>query len=603
MIVRVSSVVSAAVLVLVAFLAIVRDHPAAEHTRAFREEDKAARAVLAALRAPPSTTSTTTSTPPAWDDVMKLVGERKVWVTVHDHGGAARKTMALDEARAQVGAQVGAAGAAGALAEGAVLQVDVAIDAPAAVGIAGPLTLGIDPGLDGVTLPSGEVIPPGVLLARGLDRAELGRMIADEGARLGVRTYALVETAAGPKRLLLGALFPEPEVDPARLLHAASLGGIYLAAHVNDNRRFDYEIDASTGKPSTGYNAVRHAGTAYAMVQLYRQQIAHARSLMDGTSPPNAEVIEGANKAVAWLLEKTRDDPTDATRAFQVDGKKIKLGGGALTLMAFVERLQVESPPPAPAVEEKAAKLARYLISQQDEDGRFTSYYAPSEKYQADARDSIYYPGEAVLALARYAALDVKRGRAADAERWRAAAEKGARFLVDERHKALGVRVRMPVDAWLLLAIELLDRTGKYADDDALLVHADRITNQIIREQYLDEDVPLPMRGARADRDFGSLVSTGSRMEALAAASALEARHRPKEMRVRRAAIANAAYGMRFQFHEDRMFLTHPAAKALGGVPNSLDDPRVRIDGVQHNMSGWMLLAAVLAQRDVKDLP
>ncbi len=572
-------------LVLSAAIVIVRDHPAAEHTTAFRDEDQAARALLAAVRA---------NDAKALDDARTLVGDRGAWVTVHDDG--VRRTVPLAKASE----------IASTLAADDVVQVDIGIGAPlAASWIASwiaPFALGVDPGLDGVTLPSGDVVPPGVLLARGLSRSKLARFVLDEKATLGVRTYALVETSSGtsaptaearvPKRLLLGALLPEPLVNDARLVHAASLGGTYLAAHTKRDNRFDYEIDASTGKASSGYNAVRHAGTTYAMLQLHRQQ-----ALLGKVDPA---VLHAADQGLAWLLDKTITDPSDASRAFQADGKKIKLGGGALTLMAFVERLHITSPPAPAEMETKAAQLARYLLSQQDSEGRFASYYAPSAAYEADARDSIYYPGEAALALARYAALQVSRDR--DGSTYRAAAERGARFLVDERHHALGVRVRMPVDAWLLLAIELLDRSASpngYGSEDTLLVHADRIARQIMREQYVEDRVPLPMRGARADTDFGSLVSTGSRMEALAAAAALETRHAPSESRARKAAIANAAYGMRFQFDEHRLFLTTPSARALGGVPNSVTDPRIRIDGVQHNMSGWLLLGAVLAAREL----
>lgn len=570
-------------LVLSATIVVLRDHPAAEHTRSFRDEDKAARALLAAVRANDAA---------ALDAAQKLLGDRLAWITVHAAG--ARRTVPVKDAT-QIAAR---------LDDDHVLQVDVAIRAPAGVSLLGPFALGVDPGLDGVTLPSGDVVPPGVLLARGLSRGKLAHFVLQEKAKLGVRTYALVETsddgAIVPKRLLLGALLPEAPVDDGRLVRAASLGGTFLAAHTKANNRFDYEIDASNGKVGPGYNAVRHAGTTYALLQLHRQQLLLAKN--GGVSGVvDTAVLEAADRALSWLLDKTVTDPTDPTRAFQADGKKIKLGGGALTLMAFVERLHVTSRAPHPDMEEKAAQLARYLVSQQDEEGRFASYYAPSAAYEADARDSIYYPGEAALALARYAALETSRGR--DGSTWRAAAERGARFLVDDRHTALGVRVRMPVDAWLLLAIELLDRSapgGKgYAAGDALLVHADRITRQIMREQYIEASVPLPMRGARADTDFGSLVSTGSRMEALAAAAALEKRHAPSQSRVRKAAIANAAYGMRFQFDEDRLFLTAPSARALGGVPNSVTDPRIRIDGVQHNMSGWLLLAAVLAGREL----
>lgn len=599
-------------LVVSAALVVVRDHAAAEHTRSFRDEDQAARALLVALRTPPATPARQA----ALDEAKKLLGDRAAWVTVHDDG--AHRTLPIAKWTELTTA----------MDDDAVLQVDVAIAAPAAVSLMGPFALGVDPGLDGVTLQSGDVVLPGVLLARGLSRGKLAQYVLAEGATLGVRTYALVETriddTRAPKRLLLGALLPEPIVDDARLLHAASLGGAYLAAHTKRDGRYEYEMDAATGKASGGYNAVRHAGTTYALLQLHRQRALRAPApagvvapadvvapaLAPALAPAPADVIDpaaldasviaAADQGLAWLLDKTITDPSDPSRAFQLDGKKVKLGGGALTLMAFVERLHITTPRPHADVETKAAQLARYLLSQQNDEGRFASYYAPSAAYEADARDSIYYPGEAVLALARYAALLTKRGQ--DGAAYRAAAEKGARFLIDERHSALGVRVRMPVDAWLLLAIELLDRSAGangYGAEDTLLVHADRIASQIMREQYVEDRVPLPMRGARADTDFGSLVSTGSRMEALAAASAIEKRHAPSEHRARRAAIANAAYGMRFQFNEERMFLTSPSARALGGVPNSVTDPRIRIDGVQHNMSGWLLLGAVLAGREL----
>lgn len=550
-------------------LVVVRDHPAPEHTRAFAEEDKAARALLAAARGKGTL-----------DAARALLGGRRAWITVHAPEVAGDRTLAIaDVASLTAGADD-------------VLQVDVEIAAPLGASITGParagLDIGLDAGLDGAVLPNGAVRTPAWFLERGYERTKLGAFFAAEGATV-LRSYALVETRSGPKRLLLGTLLPEANVDGPRLLAAAALGGSYLAAHQKPDGRYHYEIDASSGQESRGYNAVRHAGATYALLQLHRQRA-------------DAALLAAADRSLAWLVDGTRDDPRDPHRAFLDDGKKVKLGGSALTLLAMVERLRIADPPPG--LRESADKLARFLVAQQDDDGRFASYATPSAAYQPDERDSIYYPGEAVLALARY---DVVAGDRSHF--WRATAEKGARYLVNDRHRALGIRVRMPVDAWLLLAIELLDRPatplhggaaakGRLADDDELLVHGQRITRQIMREMHVAADVPLPMRGARADRDFGSLISTGSRMEALAAAAAIEARREPSSQRVRQAAIANAAYGMRFQFDEDRLFLTSARARALGGVPTSVTDPRVRIDGVQHNLSGWLLLAAVLEKRE-----
>lgn len=560
---RLALAVAVALACLLGALWIVRGHPAPEHTLAFREEDEAARAVLDAVRGRGTHAR-----------ALELLAGRPAWITVHD--GTRDHDAALpvaDAASLDVG-------------PGDVLQVDVAIDPPFAADVTGPAGLGLDPGLDGAVTRDGEVRLPSWFLEHGTSRRKLARFFDEQDARV-LRTYAVVETRTGPRRLLLGALLPEEGVDGARLMRAASSGGAYLARHTRPDGTFDYQVDASGGQASSGYNAVRHAGATYALLQLYRQQAAAGLA-------PDADVLRAAEQGLRWLVAHTRDDDADPTRAYLLEGNKIKLGGSALALMAMVERLRL--PDASPEIAATAAKLARHLVSQQDARGRFASYYTPDDAHYADDRDSIYYPGEAVLALARYDLV------AADpAHRWRAAAEAGARFLVDERHTALGVRVRTPVDAWLVLAVEQLDRTapgGGYDDDDTLLRAVDLVTGTIAREGYRAGEVPEPMVGARVDVDFSSLISVGSRMEALGAAAALEARRAPSERRVRDAATANAAFGMRYQFDEDRLFLTADAARALGGVPTRCTDPRVRIDGVQHNLSGWLLLAAVLDGRE-----
>src|SRR5688500_18072843 len=96
-------------LVLSAAIVVLRDHPAAEHTRSFREEDKAARALLVALRSGDAK---------ALDDAKKLLGDRNAWITVHDRG--AHRTVAT----------ANAADIARTLDADDVVQVDVGLRAP-----------------------------------------------------------------------------------------------------------------------------------------------------------------------------------------------------------------------------------------------------------------------------------------------------------------------------------------------------------------------------------------------------------------------------------------------------------------------------------------
>lgn len=59
------------------------------------------------------------------------------------------------------------------------------------------------------------------------------------------------------------------EFSRDELLRTASAGGRYLVGAVDSKGRFRYSYWPSTGKTSSSYNILRHAGTVYAMLELY----------------------------------------------------------------------------------------------------------------------------------------------------------------------------------------------------------------------------------------------------------------------------------------------------------------------------------------------
>src|SRR5262249_5494752 len=104
--------------------------------------------------------------------------------------------------------------------------------------------------------------------------------------------------------------------------------------------------------------------------------------------------------------------------------------------------------------------LGRFLVFMQRPDGSFNSTYNPTTG-PTNRFDSLYYPGDALLALAELAAWDH------DA-RWREAALRGIRFLATSRAGQSDV----PSDNWALVATqELLEQGGVDDRDRELLLH------------------------------------------------------------------------------------------------------------------------------------
>src|SRR6185503_18126721 len=109
--------------------------------------------------------------------------------------------------------------------------------------------------------------------------------------------------------------------------------------------------------------------------------------------------------------------------------------------------------------------LGRFLVFMQRPDGSFNSTYnastGPTNRF-----DSLYYPGEAILALAQLAAWDHEA-------RWRDAAMRGIRYLATSRAGQSDV----PSDNWALVATQELLEQGSADDRDRelLLRHAAKI--------------------------------------------------------------------------------------------------------------------------------
>jgi hypothetical protein len=225
----------------------------------------------------------------------------------------------------------------------------------------------------------------------------------------------------------------------------AALG--YLSCHASPSGRFDGVDGERTEPDSAAYDVLAHAGATAVLYRLVGSRFADAA--LDAT----------AERAFSYLRNrlapvKCRECRVDHGTRF-VDGGIARLGSTALALLALAARID-RSGSAGSAGSAGAAtddmrlliQLARYLTSQQDEDGRFVAGVDTTTGERAPSpspRDS----GMAVLALC--AAYRIA-GQAEHGE----GAVRGARHLVGERPAAGddgGAAALAPPDPWLMRAL------------------------------------------------------------------------------------------------------------------------------------------------------
>jgi hypothetical protein len=235
-----------------------------------------------------------------------------------------------------------------------------------------------------------------------------------------------------------------------------------------------------------------------------------------------------------------------------------------------------------------ARQLARYIRQSQRTNGDFISVRLASSG-QARPFVSEYYPGEAILALCRLYALDRR-------ESWLDTADKGARYLIEvrDRDKATAQLIQ---DHWLLYGLNELYR---FRHRRLYRNHTMRICTAIGRAQN--------RRPAHPDH-LGSYYSsprstpTATRTEGLMAAYRLARDFGTKKQArsIRDTIYLNIAFQLQTQFWPESVLYLDNPARCLGGFHESLTDFDIRIDYVQHNLSG-LLAAYRLLEADGKDL-
>ncbi len=365
--------------------------------------------------------------------------------------------------------------------------------------------------------------------------------------------------------------------DPATLLRHAELAGDYLRRAVGDDGRFVYSYLPKTDEVKDSYNALRHCGTVYSMLELYEVN-------------RDRELLAAAERALGYfeksLLGRCRLG--DLETACLVERGEVKLGGNALAIVALAKYTTVTGDRRYASLIDE---LGRWILATQADDGEFKIHKQSHPGGEVSDFISGYYPGEALLALLRRPEPD---------PRWIEAAERGARWLIEVRDAQVPNN-SLNHDHWLLYA---LDELYRLRPNPLYLEHVTRISDAIqVRQRRQNPEFPDWLGSYyRPPRS----TPTATRSEGLGAAYRLvrdigragPGRHRPGRAEQETTLLEALQLGVRFQlqtqFLPEKTLYLHDPARVLGGFHRSLTDYEIRIDYVQHNLSSLLMLRRFL---------
>lgn len=358
-------------------------------------------------------------------------------------------------------------------------------------------------------------------------------------------------------------------VDTCKLLDAVNLAkNHYFKKIMNRHGKFIYEFHPSRPKKQSRYNMLRHAGTVYAMLETFEL-----------TNDP--AILTAAHQGLKFLIKKIEPFSVNGneTRVL-VHNDSIKLGGNGLSLVALAKFCEVSGSREYVTL---MRHLAKFIVQTQRDDGWFPVHKIIKSRRQVSDFVSGYYPGEAILGLARLYRIDPN-------DQWLHAAQKAADYIIHVRD-----RDKIIPDHWFMYALNDLYRIrGKRA----YLDHSLKMAKKICSTQIHNHPV-------RPEWNGGYIVTAppprstpaACRSEGLCATCQLVRDHgNPSDRQaldtIKQAIHAGIDFQLQMQVKGDITF----SKKWLGGFTESPVNNSIRIDYTQHNISSLILFYQILKQ-------
>ncbi len=225
---------------------------------------------------------------------------------------------------------------------------------------------------------------------------------------------------------------------------AIDLMADYLFSVSGKSGRFTYRTHLEPGMvPVPRYNIVRHGGTMYALGMYFdrvKDQKAERAQKTKETLLSAAKYLKLFSMGPLYEQEGLLAIWSKPQVTLQDRELCTKLGGTALGLAGLIA---VERAAPGSTSLEDLRKLGNFILFMQRDDGSFFSKYIPSEGGKDTNFVSLYYPGEAALALVMLYEIDKNPN-------WFNGAARAMGYLAKLRRG----RTRVEPDHWALLATE-----------------------------------------------------------------------------------------------------------------------------------------------------
>ncbi|GHV18434.1 hypothetical protein AGMMS49959_00170 [Planctomycetales bacterium] len=380
---------------------------------------------------------------------------------------------------------------------------------------------------------------------------------------------------------------------PSPALTAAIADAVdYLTRNQLPNGEFIYRRHLDARQYPYKNNLLRHSGTVYALgmardFYARRGEVAAAQKIAAAIRHANGYLrkfiapVAGEKEILAvWTPRELLDEL--APRGSPVVAQ---LGGSALGILALLAETGASDAAPDTAPENLATaqSLGRYLLSQQRADGSFIAKITAGS-HREDSFVSLYYPGQALLALVELYRRDGDR-------RWLNAAIRGGKYLSLSRE----LSGDYPPDHWLLIAGE---RLLPVLPPVALWTRAEffrqtrKICEVILRAQLVDYALAGEYGAMRIG---GQTAPTATMAEGLLAAiNYLPPADAALRARLQLAAARAVRFLLRAQIKTgaERGGVPHSStADLLRAAPERRRAGEIRIDYVQHALSAFVRFA------------
>ncbi|MCE5314965.1 MAG: hypothetical protein ABFD49_10680 [Armatimonadota bacterium] len=349
-------------------------------------------------------------------------------------------------------------------------------------------------------------------------------------------------------------------VTQTMLMRAIRAGGDYLKQAVGSDGRFAYNYFPGDDEVGKDYNYVRHAGTIYSMCEVY--QI---------TRDP--DLLASIRRAVGYMLRQKR--PSGASAYILSDPSVTSLGVNALAALALAKYTEVTNDRQYVPL---MIKLGRWMEQHLKKDGSF-DHIIDTSTGKASSKTCDYYPGEAAFAFIRIARIDKQA-------HWLNSAEKAAKHKIKTQSKLEDAK--LPNDQWLLYALNELYRVRPKPE---YMKHTQRLAKGEMIGQVLSAGHPDEIGRLR-----GKLQSNITAVEGLDAACALmrDFGSKKEAIAIRQSLQKAVQYQMQIQFQPESVIYYPNPQRAVGGVPKGFANNIVRIDSVQHFLSGCIMYYRII---------